>query len=177
MRALFIPLVTAVVVLAGAASANAAVTSCSAIGVTAGNAIYGTCNTDQNGGAGSVGFSSDGMTAMLAAKTQRGAEQVAAFWQSNGPVAATEEICVTVHASQLTLRGGGSLYGYLVISSDGGTQSGDVQLIQNSESVAFCSSVPPGATNVWWQLLIVGGGDKPWSQVQAAVTLDSVTIS
>jgi hypothetical protein len=177
VRALLIPLVAAVAILAGAASAKAAVTTCDGIGVTAGNVIYGTCNTDQNGGVGSVGFSSDGLTARLSAKTQRGAEQVAAFWQSNGPVAATAEICVGVHASQLTLRGAGSLYASLISSHNGGTQSVGAVRSDNSSSADLCSSLPADATNVWWQLQIVAGGDKPMSQVQAAVTLDSVTIS
>ena len=177
MRALLIPLVTAVAVLTGAASANAAVTSCDGVGVTADNVVYGTCNTDQNGGAGSVGFSSDGLTATLAARTQRGAHQVAAFWQSNGPVAATTQICVSFHASELTLRGAGTLNAYLLISSNGATQLVSAQAIADTNSVDFCWSVPPDATNIWWQLQIVAGGDKPMSQVQAAVTVDSVTIS
>jgi hypothetical protein len=177
VRALFIPLLTAVAVLAGAASATGAVTNCAGTGVTADNAVYGVCNTDQGGGAGSVDFSSDGLTARLAAKTQRGAEQVAAFWQSNGPVAATTEICVTVHASQLSLRGAGSLNGYLLISYNGATQAASAHSIVDSSSVDFCWSVPPDATNIWWQLQLVAGGDKPMSQVQAAVTLDSVRVS
>ena len=177
MRALFIPLVTAVAALAGAASATGAVTTCAGTGVTADNVVYGTCSTDQNGGAGSIAFSSDGSTVTLAAKTQRGAEQMAAFWQSNGPVAATTGICVSVHASQLSLRGAGSVYGYLLISSNGATQLVSAQPIVDSSSVDFCWTVPPDASNIWWQLQIVGGGDKPTSQVQAAVTLDSVTVS
>jgi hypothetical protein len=166
----------AVAALAGAASANAAVTGCNGTGVTADNVMYGICDTDQNGGAGSVAFSSDGSTARLSSRTQRGAQQVAAFWASNGPVAATSEICVTVHASELTLRGAGGVDAYLVVSYNGAPQTVTGAAVDSSSSVELCSSVPADATNVFWQVQIVAGGDKPVSQVQAAVTLDSVTI-
>ena len=73
--------------LFGLISAPPSVTSCQGIGLIASiNVQYGSCATDANGGRGSVEFSGGGFTAVLSAKTQRGAEQVASFWESNGPV-------------------------------------------------------------------------------------------
>jgi hypothetical protein len=68
--------------------------------------MYGVCSTDQNGGAGSVSFADGGLAMSLSAKTQRGAEQVTAFSARNGAVPATEQIRVSVRASQLTLQRG-----------------------------------------------------------------------
>ena len=163
--------------LASTASAGAAVTNCTGVGVTDTNVSYGVCNTDQNGGAGSVSFADGGLTAVMSARTQRGAQQVSAFWQTNGPVAATEQVCVSVRASQLSLKGGGSLYGYLALSYDNAVHSTTPNVISGGDDVEFCAPVPSGASNVWWQLLVVAGGDKPSSQVQAVVTLTNVRVS
>ena len=82
----------------------------------------------------------------LSAKSQRGAQQVAAFWQSNGAVAATEQICVSVRASQLNLKGGGSLSGSLVLSYNGAVQSVTSSVIDRpNNDVEFCAPVASGA--------------------------------
>src|SRR5215212_10171054 len=119
----FTAIIVAVAALVASVSAGAAVTSCTGSGVTSSNVIYGACNTDQNGGAGSVSFADGGLTATISARTQRGPQQVAMFWESNGPVAASEQICISVRASQLSLKGAGSLSSYLALSWDGAPRS------------------------------------------------------
>ena len=178
MKAFFAAVIVALAaLLASTVSAGAAVTSCTGVGVTSTNISYGVCNSDQNGGAGSVSFADGGLTAVMSARTQRGAQQVSAFWQSNGPVAATDQICVSVRASQLDLKGGGSLYGYLALSYDNAVHATTPTVVSGGDDVELCAPVPSGASNVWWQLLVVAGGDKPSSQVQAVVTLVNVRVA
>jgi hypothetical protein len=173
----FTALIVAVAALVASVSAGAAITSCTGSGVTSSDVIYGVCNTDQTGGAGSVSFTDGGLTAAMSARTQRGPQQVAMFWESNGPVAATEQICVSVRASQLNLKGAGSVSGYLALSWDGAPRSVTSTIIDSPDNdVEICGSVPAGASDVWWQLQVVAGGDKPSSQAQAVVSLTNVRI-
>jgi hypothetical protein len=188
LAALAVALVTATVTVA----AEAAVTGCNSVGTVAGDVIYGACSTDQNGGTGSLAWPDtapdgtpavQGLTVNMTAKTQRGAEQVASFWESNGPIeiATPNQICAHADVTQLSLKGGGYVTQQLFLSYDGlqypiGSPQRITSTTTNSSPFSYCGSVPAGATNVWWQLVTVAGGDKPSSQVSVSTTLVGVSV-
>jgi hypothetical protein len=184
LAALVVALVTATVT----GAAQAAVTGCSSVGTVAGSVSYGACITDQNGGTGSLTWpdgipAAQGLTVEMTAKTQRGAEQVASFWESNGPIEITtpNQICVHADVTQLSLKGAGYVTQQLFLSYDGsqypiGSPQRIMSTTTNSSPFSYCGSVPAGATNVWWQLVTIAGGDKPSSQVAVSTTLVGVSV-
>jgi hypothetical protein len=158
----------ALVAIAAASAASslgsAAVTSCTGVGTVAGSPdiSYGTCATDQNDGDGSVDFSRDGRTMGLRARTREGSEQVAGFWQSNGPISvAATRICIAINVTSLKVKGIGAVEEQLILSHDG-VQDDPLtwSVTATGMQPAYCGSVPAGATNVWWQLISLAGGSK-----------------
>jgi len=163
--------------LYGMVSAQTTVTGCQGIGLIASNNVqYGTCTTDANGGTGSVVFSNDGFTVALRGRTQKGAEQVASFWESNGPVSATSQICVAISVTELSVKGLGGVQEQLVLSYNGIPQNPLTSSVTATGELTSCGAVPAGATNVFWQLITIAGGDKPASRVGASQTFRGVSI-
>jgi hypothetical protein len=154
---------TAAASTASSLTASAAVTSCSALGTVSGTTDinYGTCTTDQNGGEGSIDFSHDGQSVRMKAKSKLGDEQVAGFWQSNGPISViATQICIAVDVAHLKVRDG-AVDEQLILSYDG-VQHEPLTWSVTATGVqpAYCGSVPEGATNVWWQLITLASGAK-----------------
>jgi hypothetical protein len=188
LTVLSMALVTATV----AGTAQAGVTGCNSVGTVAGYVNYGACSTDQNGGTGSVTWpdtaaegvpSGHGFIVDMKAKTQRSAEQVASFWQSNGPLEITtpNQICAYTNVTQLSLKGGGYVTQQLFLSYNGaeypiGSPRQITSTTNNSSALSYCGNVPAGATNVWWQLITIAGGLKPSSQVSVSATLIGVSV-
>jgi hypothetical protein len=167
---------TAAASAASSLTASAAVTSCSGLGTISGTTDinYGACNTDQNGGVGSVAFSSDGKSVTMKAKSKLGDEQVAGFWQSNGPISVVAtRICVAVVITDLKVKSG-VVDEQLILSYDG-VQHDPLtwSVTTNGIQPAYCGSVPVGATNVWWQLVTLASGAK----VRVSQTLVTVGYS
>ena len=141
---------------------DAAVVNCVGIGVI-GSIQYGTCNTDEHGGSGSVRFAHNPLTATLIAAGGSAAEQVAGFWESNGPVdVAGGEICVTVRVTNFTAKGGATSEQRLDLSYD---FTPHPQVFPTTKGTSrLCGAVPTGAKNVFWQLLTTveatGGGSR-----------------
>jgi len=149
--------------VASSLTASAAVTSCSGLGTVSGatDITYGTCTTDQNGGDGSIVFSSDGKSLTMRAKSRLGDEQVAGFWQSSGPISVSAtRICVAVVVAHLKVKGG-TVDEQLILSYDG-VQHDPLPWSVTTTGVqpAYCGDVPVGATNVWWQLITLASGAK-----------------
>lgn len=157
-------------------TADASIVNCSGVGVTPSNVMYGVCRTDSNGGSGSVDFSNSGLTAHLAMKSQRSAQEIAGFWQSNGPVNSASSICVTVDVTHLRIHGDGSMQHSLGISYNNAPRSLQTWPVDSLGSRQYCGSVPPDATNIWWQLLTLGGGPKT-SRAEVMETITDVVLS
>jgi hypothetical protein len=180
VKASLILIVTGVIagLLYATAPAQATVIGCSGIGVIASNNVqYGTCATDANGGTGSVTFSNDGSTAALSAKTKRAAEQVASYWQSNGPVNATSEICVDISVTQVSLRGSGLVQEQLRLSYNGAQQGPITWSVTTTGNKTYCGAIPAGATNVWWQLITLANANKPVGEARVSETLLAVRMT
>jgi hypothetical protein len=165
IRVLLLGVFVAIAAASAASSlSSAAVTSCSGLGIVAGSSdiSYGTCATDQNDGDGSVDFSRDGRTMALDAKTRQGSEQVAGFWQSNGPITVTAtRICVAINVTSLKVKGIGAVEQQLILSHDGVQEDALTwSVTATGIQPAYCGTVPTGATNVWWQLISLAGGSK-----------------
>lgn len=160
-RALAVPVLAAIMLFGSTQVADATVVNCMGGGVTTSNVMYGTCNTDADNGSGSVVFTDGGFTVELNAKAKRGAKEVAASWQSNGPVSPTSRICVSVSVTDLRLTQNGAVEHMLGISYNGATQSLEVWSVSSAGDKQYCGTVPPGATNIWWQLLTLAGGADP----------------
>ncbi|MGE5744143.1 MAG: hypothetical protein ACM368_09420 [Gemmatimonadota bacterium] len=173
------PTVLAAVTSMGAIqTAQATVINCQGTGLIASlNVQYGTCTTDENGGQESVAFSNGGLTVALSAKTHQGAAAAAAFWESNGPVNATSQICVSVSVTQSSTRGLGEVQEQLRLSYNGAAQAPLITAVTATGEQSYCGAIPSGATNVFWQLITLVGGDKPMSQAHIEATLLGVTVS
>jgi hypothetical protein len=166
MKVFVLGAVVAIVAASVASShtASAAVTSCSGLGLVsrATDITYGTCATDQNDGDGSVVFSIDGSTMTLAARTKRGTEQVAGFWQTSGPIdVAATRICLGINVTALKLKRDSAVEEQLILSYDG-VQQDPITWSMTTKGIqpAYCANVPDGATNVWWQLVSLASGSK-----------------
>jgi hypothetical protein len=165
MRLFVLGAIVAIAAASAASSltASAAVTTCSALGTVSGatDINYGTCITDQNGGDGSIRFSSDGKSVTMRARSKLGDEQVAGFWQSSGPISViATQICVAVVVDHLKVKGG-AVDEQLILSYDG-VQHDPLTWSVTTTGVqpAYCGSVPEGSTNVWWQLITLASGAK-----------------
>ncbi len=167
---------TGALVAGGAPStaSQAAVINCFGIGVTTGNIQYGECNTDATSGKGSVRFSHDPLTVSLAADSRNGPEEVAAFWESNGPVDVSDgAICVTVRVVTLTLTRGATSEQHLDLSYNFAPHTLVFPTVRGTST--YCGPIPAGATNVFWQLLTTAGGSSPASRAHVRETLISVS--
>ena len=155
--------VAALGLLFGASQAGAGVVNCFGSGPTlSGDAWYGPCTTTANGGSGFVKFSSNGTTMNLAAQGSRwGSQQVAASW-FNGPVSAASGVCVEVNIELIWLSAGATAEHRLIVSANG-LQSEVAWPLSAAGSEWRCAAVPPGVTEVWWQLITLISADKPRS--------------
>jgi len=144
-------------------SANSEVTNCFGSGTTpSGNAWYGPCNTNANGGSGFVKFSSDGTAlSLFAQSSRRGSRQVAASW-FNGPAPAAGGVCIEINVDYVSLAGGASAEHRLRVSGNG-LQSVVAWPVASAGTEWRCVTVPAGATEVWWQLVTSVSADKSWS--------------
>jgi len=166
--------------LAGASPAQATVVNCIGVGTTLGGAVqYGNCPTDQTGGSGSVVFERGGLRVHLKAQAQAGPEQVASFWESNGPVAAgTTGICVTVNVSQLALRGHATAEQTMQLSYDSnGIVIRNLVWGAGKGVQQYCGSVPVGSSNIWWELLTTVGGSSSTGHGSLTQTITGVTLT
>jgi hypothetical protein len=162
----------------GTVTLEASIRNCQGVGLIASiNVQYGTCTTDADGGKGFVEFSDGGSTVALTAKSQKGAEAVASSWQSNGPVNATSQICVTISVTDLSLKGLGAVKQQLGLSYTGAPQTLFTSSVTATGNQTYCGTVPTGATNVWWQLATLAGGSKAASQAKISVRLVGVSIT
>lgn len=162
--------------VAAATAAPAAVTSCSGAGVNASMSVqYGTCKTDLSRGTSATSFTTNGLTVNLSASARNGAEQAAAFWSSNGPIAATEELCVKWKTNSLTLKGRGNIEMVLQISWNGSIQDTLSTGVDTVDSRSLCDPIPSGAANIWWNLETIATAPSKGSQASASTTLIGVT--
>jgi hypothetical protein len=176
MRVLVLGVFVAIAAASLASSlGSAAVTSCTGLAIVAGSPdiSYGTCATDQNDGEGSVTFSHAGRKMRLAAKTKQGNEQVAGYWQSNGPITvAATRICLQIVATLKETDG--TVEEQLIISHDGIQEAPLTWSVTTSGlQPPYCADVPAGASNVWWQLISLASG----SNVRVSETLVTVGYS
>jgi hypothetical protein len=163
--------------VASSHTASAAVTVCSGLGAVSGavDITYGTCETDQNDGEGTVAFSPDGTSMELATRVRKGDEQVAGFWQSSGPIAAAAtRVCLQTNFTTLKLKHHSAVEEQLILSFDGVQQDPLTwSVTKPGVQPAYCASVPGDASNVWWQLVSLAGG----SRSRASQTLVTVGYS
>ncbi len=127
------------------------VTSCTAEGL-AGTVQYGQCATNLSG-AGSVTFYHGGAFVTVA---QNGA----AFWSTNGPLAGSPTRVCANFALSLSRRAAGEQD--LVVSYNGGEQVTVKRSIW-SGLTKVCAALPAGAVNVWAQLITIAT-PSAWSR-------------
>jgi hypothetical protein len=147
--------VSVIVLMAVATAASANVINCAARGTTlSGNSQAGFCNTDQNSNPSMVVASNSNLTATVAAKGGKSAQQNVGFWSSNGFISATTSVCVFVNTG-LPVDKGGSASLTLKLGYNNGIHTSNPQPVgPNGIAAPLCYyGLPAGATNVTWQVL------------------------
>jgi hypothetical protein len=174
LRRLMVSSVLFGVLAISASAANAAVTNCIGPGSTPTGVSAAKCNTDMNGGSGSVAFRNSFQTVQLTAKTQRGGDQVAASWDQYLFGNTSGNVCVKVSIRALSLKASGPVTLQLATADTTATYPGPPHLVTTTRKYKLCSPLPLGSV-VSWELLITAGGVKPVGNASVKMTLVGVS--
>jgi hypothetical protein len=178
VKAGILAFLAAALVAAASVGADGALTVCKGKGVTSGGLTAAVCETDLTAGRGVPHFSKDFLTATLSAHMRKKGYETAWGW-SEGPLVNTQvaggpiTVCATFTISGFDASGDAHVTNTLIMSWDGSEHPGSPFAITEDGTTKLCGSAPPGAGNVFFQLLTDVTGTGPRAHAKLTEQLDS----